>query len=290
MVDDGSTDGSPAICDTYAQKDPRIQVIHQHNQGVSAARNAGLDIATGDMVTFVDADDTIEQDMYEVLQKLATEHQADIAHCGYKKIFLDGTAKEVQGTGILLVQNSVEASQCLLIGKHFTGSPCTKLYKRALFSDIRFNRNLKINEDILMNSQVFQKASILVFLDVTKYHYHEWSNSATHITHKLKSKQDCVHAAETILDMHRSTQLESACAGRLHYALLDLYRAYLFESFDCSKAERDQIHRKLRAVSKMCNNKSYRSIFNYEFMRLMPRLYIHVYRMYDRIRTPNIDL
>lgn len=290
VVDDGSVDGSPAICDAYTKKDSRIRVIHQSNQGVSAARNVGLDVATGGWIGFVDADDTIAPDMYEVLQKLALEHDADIAHCGYKKVFLDGSVKEVLGTGMLLIQDSREASECLLTGKHFTGSPCTKLYKRTILQDINFNKNLKINEDVLLNAQIFQRADKLVFLDVTKYHYHERSDSATHITQKLKVKQDCVQVAEILLEMYQSTELESACADKLQYALLDLYRVYLFESFAGSKNEREQIHSKLQAVFKLCTKQSFRSVLNYEFMRRMPRLYVQVYRIYDRVRTPNIDL
>ena len=81
MVDDGSTDHSPAICDEFAEQDERIKVIHKRNGGLSDARNAGLDVATGEYIGFVDGDDWVDEDMYETLYHLIYEHQADISIC-----------------------------------------------------------------------------------------------------------------------------------------------------------------------------------------------------------------
>lgn len=290
LVNDGSRDNSPAICDAYAQKDARIRVIHQKNQGVSAARNTGLDAATGNWIGFVDSDDTIEPDIYETLLNLALKHDADIAHCGYRKIHFDGTSKAVLGTEKLLVQGGVEACECVLAGKHFTGSPCTKLYRRDLIHTLRFDPDLKINEDILMNIRVFLSAHKLVFWDVPKYHYYERSESATRKTNRLKIKRDCVKATEEMLKLLTNTQAEAACADRLIYALTDLYRTCIFESIRESKEERMQIHCKIVKLRESYGNISARSMWNYRFMRYLPGVYVMVYRMYDKIRTPNIDL
>ena len=83
IVDDGSTDESPAICDKFAKLDTRIKVIHKKNGGLSDARNAGLDIASGDFIGFVDSDDWIENDMYETLYNLLNKYQADISACAH---------------------------------------------------------------------------------------------------------------------------------------------------------------------------------------------------------------
>ncbi|MBD5513728.1 MAG: glycosyltransferase [Lachnospiraceae bacterium] len=85
LVDDGSTDGSGAICDEYASKDNRIRVIHQDNQGLSAARNTGLDWAAGEYVAFVDSDDAVLPDFIETLYDLADRYHADIAACAYER-------------------------------------------------------------------------------------------------------------------------------------------------------------------------------------------------------------
>ena len=290
LVDDGSPDGSGTICDTYAQKDARVRVIHQANRGVSAARNAGVDAASGDAIAFVDSDDTVEPDLYEVLVKLAAEHDADIAHCGYRKVHFDGSTKDVLGTGILLIQDAWEASESLLTGKHFTGSPCTKLYRSQLFEGIRFDPELKINEDVWLNVQIFRNARKLVFWDVPKYCYYERAQSATRVTNRLKIKRDCVEASRRILELYKNTPLENACAAKLHYALLDLYREGLLCDYSGERKARKDIQRRIKAVSELLTEAPQRSVWNYRFMRYLPWLYILVYRIFDRIRKPNIDL
>lgn len=102
LVDDGSMDGSGAICDEYASKDNRIRVIHQENQGLSAARNAGLDRAAGEYVAFVDSDDAVLPDFIEVLYELAERYQADIAACAYER-------GEIGATGIQ-IKNDIHVS------------------------------------------------------------------------------------------------------------------------------------------------------------------------------------
>lgn len=86
VVDDGSEDDTGKICDRYAEKDPRIKVIHQENQGLSGARNTGLSIATGDYIGYVDGDDWTEPDMYGAMLKACEEEGAQLAVCSYQKI------------------------------------------------------------------------------------------------------------------------------------------------------------------------------------------------------------
>lgn len=98
-VNDGSTDGSGAILDEYREKDIRLIAIHQENQGVSAARNKGLDVATGDYIAFVDADDYIHPEMYEKLVKALEDNQADISFCTRKRVYQNGTTESFSGGG-----------------------------------------------------------------------------------------------------------------------------------------------------------------------------------------------
>ena len=89
LVDDGSPDNCPKICDEYASKDNRIKVIHKQNGGLSSARNAGIKVATGDYIGFVDSDDFIELDMYEQMYKVAYENDVDLVMSDYYKVHKD---------------------------------------------------------------------------------------------------------------------------------------------------------------------------------------------------------
>lgn len=84
MVDDGSPDKCPQICDEYAQKDSRIKVVHKQNAGLGYARNSGLEVATGEFVAFVDSDDYVDTSMFELLYKEALKTQADAVFCAYQ--------------------------------------------------------------------------------------------------------------------------------------------------------------------------------------------------------------
>ena len=89
MVDDGSPDRSGEICDEWKMKDKRIRVIHKENGGLSDARNKGLDVATGDYVAFIDSDDWIDPDMFQLLYDATQKYQADIAECSWRCIYSD---------------------------------------------------------------------------------------------------------------------------------------------------------------------------------------------------------
>ena len=169
-VNDGSTDGSGKILDKLACEDDRLQVIHQKNAGVSAARNAGIEAATGDFITFVDSDDAIENDMYETLLPYFADETVDIVHCGYKRISLDGSVKDVNGTARVVEQNKYEAAGCLLTGRLFVGSLWNKIYRAHLFWGIKMDETLAINEDVLANAELFLKSEKLVYIDIGKYH------------------------------------------------------------------------------------------------------------------------
>lgn len=289
-VNDGSSDDSQQILTEAAQQDVRIKILSQRNSGVSSARNAGLNIARGKYITFVDSDDELEPDMYEVLLNLAEKYHADVAHCGYKKIHLDGSAKNVCGTEELLIQDGIEASKCLLSGEHFTGGLWNKLYRAELVQNTRFDETLKINEDVLFNAQVFRRAGTTVFYDVPKYHYFERQSSACSRTSSIRKKQDTIAAAEKILGIYKNSPVEVYAAKKMYYSLLDLYRAYLFDGIRKNREACGVLHQQVLDVAPLCGDTARRNQMNYGFMRHFPVLYKLVYGLYDRIRKPNWDL
>lgn len=289
-VDDGSSDGSGAILDQLAREDERIHVIHQSNAGVSAARNAGIDVATGEFITFVDSDDAIEPDMYETLLPYFDDENVDIVHCGYKRIRPDGTIKDVNGTGRLVRQNTYEAATCLLAGRLFVGSLCNKLFRAHLFSNIRMDKTLAINEDVLANAELFSRARELVYLDVGKYLMYEREGSATSGIRQYKSNIDCVNAAEKMLQIYMGTPAEQAAQARVLNTRIGLYRWYVMGNAADHRRERKELAKQIDPIMKRRKDISARSRLNYAWMRNVPNVYKIVYSIYDRIRVPNWDV
>ena len=168
LVDDGSPDNCGRICDEYAKKDSRIVVIHKENGGQSSARNVGLDIAKGDYVGFVDSDDWIEPDMYEILYNVCTEHDCDIANCSSTIYFKDRTI--VNGGHPLTIHDRQEAMKTMLEGKLYDECLWTKLIKRNLLEDIRIPNGI-MYEDTAFTYKFMHRAKRVGCIGVAKYNY-----------------------------------------------------------------------------------------------------------------------
>ena len=133
LVDDGSPDDCPAICDAWANKDERIKVMHKENGGASSARNAGLDASSGDYVGFIDGDDIIDNDMYEMLLNNLVFTGADISRCGMVRED-DGGYKEIWGdeNSEVFTMNQIQGIQSVGAAEGILPvSPCNKLVKMS---------------------------------------------------------------------------------------------------------------------------------------------------------------
>lgn len=177
LVDDGSADDSGRICDAYAEKDPRIRVIHKENGGLSSARNAGLDLASGEYIGFVDSDDWIEPEMYAEMLARMEKYDAQLVCAG--RYDVDG------GTGEKTRGLCPEREECIsgeeLAGRiflwdHCDSSACDKLYRRELFDGIRYPEG-KTCEDIPVTYRLALKARRAVLCDRPFYNYFHRSGS-----------------------------------------------------------------------------------------------------------------
>lgn len=290
-INDGSTDGSEEIIKTFMKKDARFRYVEQENQGVSAARNRGLELAKGEYISFIDCDDGIERDMYDFLLRLLEKHDADIAHCGYKKIHLDGSITEVGSSAVQLKQNREEALECLIGGKHFTGSLCTKLYKASLFTNVKFDEQLRINEDLFVNFKVFKKANKIVFDGATKYLYFERGESSSTRIQNEKKLLDSLKVAEYIFDECKNdTCLNKTATGKLFYALTNVYRYYIFNPSQSDIIIKRALRNRIKEISPLCKAVSLKYRINYRFMRFFPEIYKVLYQIYNSVRKPNWDV
>ena len=183
LVDDGSTDECPAICDAWEARDTRIKVLHQANEGLSCARNAGLKLATGELIGFVDSDDWLESQMYEKLAQALLETGADLATCRFQRE-KDGTpTSPLQGntSDTKIVIPPEEALKTLLLWDNNKIANCVwnKLYCRKLIEDIEFIEK-QLYEDVPWTAQVIGRANSCVCLDTVLCHYRQREGSLSH--------------------------------------------------------------------------------------------------------------
>ena len=184
LVDDGSPDSCPKICDEWAEKDSRIKVLHKKNGGVSSARNAGLDIATGDYIAFVDGDDYIDPDMYEVMLSHIIQYDADAASCGMIRENENAPDEEWGSAdaeieivdNIELLKRVGQASGILPV---HVGN---KLFSKNSIGNIRFDTHFKYAEDVLFNYYVSKNINKMVSQNAARYHYINNNSSASHKT------------------------------------------------------------------------------------------------------------
>lgn len=176
LVDDGSTDLSGVICDNFAQQDARIKVFHLPNSGVSHARQAGVDAATGEYVIHADADDWAEKDMLEILLKKALKTDADMVTCDYilelpkgpKHIYLPSLRQTTSG---LIHQYLSGEIQCML---------WNKLIRRTCYKDVKFPNSINYCEDmfVLINMLFTGKIENVEYINRAFYHYNKKNSSS----------------------------------------------------------------------------------------------------------------
>jgi glycosyltransferase involved in cell wall biosynthesis len=178
LINDGSTDNSGRICDWYKNQDHRIKVVHKENGGLSSARNAGLDIANGEYIGFVDSDDWIAHDMYEYMLNLIDDTGSDVAVINY--ILVNDVLEYSQERITYKTYEGKEILREYLLEGTKTGSYsfCRNLYKKDLFYEIRFPVG-KINEDIATNYMVLTSAKRMVKSNYAGYFYFQDSFSTT---------------------------------------------------------------------------------------------------------------
>ena len=184
LVNDGSTDNSGQLCDELAKKDDRIRVIHKKNGGLSDARNVGVDEAKAELIGFIDSDDYIDEDMYELLINNLKAANADLSMCGHYDVYNNVLEAQVvdKKTWELSPQ---EAIKMVMEAKILSVTAVNKLYKKSLFSELKFEIG-KIAEDAFIMIKLLDKCNKIVATNEKKYYYVHRENSITTQKFSLK--------------------------------------------------------------------------------------------------------
>jgi glycosyltransferase involved in cell wall biosynthesis len=227
LIEDGSPDHCPEICDEYAARDPRILVIHKENSGLSDARNAGLAIARGEYIGFVDSDDFIHPQTYELALNAATRYNADITQWAFIE-FSDETGDpaslplSAEPTVLEIVEAPNLAKEYYpKIRYQVNAAVWNKLYVRSIFDNVRFPKNL-IYEDYHVVLPTLNAAKKLVLLKEQLYYYYQRSDSIMHETYSPKCFSACM-----VQNKHLAFFQEQNSTVQLQHAVHDYLDRYI---------------------------------------------------------------
>jgi len=202
LVDDGSTDGSGAICDEYASTDSRIRVIHQENRGLSAARNTGLDHVTGKYITMLDSDDVFMFFEYlEVHLEAMEENIAQMTICGFHRRHETLRAENISGKvkPLMVVSGGELTAMMRLPANCFYGHAGGKLYKRELFDGIRYPVGRYVEDNAIAHRLIYPCERIVI-LDTPMYGYLVRPDGIIRSTKKDRLRQDVILAFQDRID------------------------------------------------------------------------------------------
>ena len=255
LVNDGSTDGSGAICDEYAAKDARIQVIHQQNGGITVARKSGVRVAQGEYVTFVDSDDWIEREMYATMLECGKEAAPDVVICGMlmetskgivprkeiiKAGFYDKNRMQKELYPIMLF----DFAHCM---PAIAPSLCNKLFRRQLLECviIPVNDTITYGEDALCTYACLLDAESICVVEKTLYHYRNHAESVSNgYSFSLLEKFSLLIAELRCQFQEREYDLENQLSGYIARHSLECIRnELLYHTGVTFKEKKERINR-----------------------------------------------
>ena len=253
LIDDGSTDRSPEICDRAAREDARIRVIHKKNGGSASARNVGLKEVKGSYLAFVDADDVISPDYLKVLHDCAVSGHADLVQCGFQSVqpgeavlFPDNNGAETKKySNIQLLQDFCSKKTYLSVAVLWN-----KLYKKDLWLGLTFPEGKGIDDEFLVCQVVYRAETVLV-TDAVLYSYYLSPNSQMRSKPSLK-KLDNQYALEQQLAFFREIghmELYNALLYR-YYSVISGSYFFLKEYFPEEKARLQELKKKKKGILK----------------------------------------
>ncbi len=249
LVDDGSPDNCPKVCDEWSIKDSRIKVIHKKNGGLSDARNAGMEIASGKYISFIDSDDYISLDFFETLLSIMEKENSDIVECNVVKFYEDGRYEKYSDDLAVTTFDTESALSGLIAENPFHQHVWNKLYKTQLVKDIPYAVG-KLNEDEFWTYQVFGRAQKVSKINKTMYYYFQRNSSIMGESYNIR-RLDALEGKA-----NRQKYIEERFPLLATQAKLDFYGSCLF-AYQCvlkymSGAEKKKAADEIKTYRKQC--------------------------------------
>lgn len=209
LVDDGSTDSSGVYCQKWVEKDERINVIHQKNRGLSAARNIAIDKCSGEWLAFVDSDDWLDNNFFMELMEACQKYQADISMCGYYEVYEKEGGYELKEEDTSLRPGNIaknEAVEKIIYDKEIHSYAWNKLYKKELFDGLMFPEG-RGYEDVAILYKLFLKADNIAIVDKPLYYYYMREGSILH-SRDISLSMDQYHIYKEQLEVLKNSSPE----------------------------------------------------------------------------------
>jgi len=282
LIDDGSPDNCGFICDEYAKQDNRIRVIHKKNGGLSDARNIGIDISRGDYLSFIDSDDWIDPDMYEILINDATANNADISCCGYYMVYNDGS-KHINARGFSdnKVFKGKEIFKKFFLFTHLV--VCNKIYRKHIFNEIRFPLG-KIYEDDRSMFNICDIADIATWNPLPKYYYYFQRDGSIMNTWKFENQLDKVYVLDELMVAvaPKFPELINQMIWKKNRRILDVCADVYLNHCEYAKSEQLRVLRKQIDLSAVRNKESSSSVklrCSLVLIKYIPILYKNAFKI-----------
>ena len=288
LVDDGSTDESGVIAENLALNDERIRVYHKENGGLSSARNYGIDRATASLIGFIDSDDYIEADMYELLYNNLLKENADISMCSLYDVY-PGLDLKKNREPKYLVLNNEQAIKIVLEAKLTSVTAVNKLYKKILFKNVRYPIG-KIAEDAFVIVRLLQQCAKIVLTTEQKYYYIHRENSITTAQFRMKDC-DVIEAYKLNYDIVKKNfpSLEKEAKMRICWS-----NFYVLDKLMVSKS--DMYHSVLRDVVSCLRNNFLFIIFSKNFhlsrkiAMVLLMIHVNLYKIASKIHHQRLGV
>lgn len=253
LIDDGSTDDSGKICDEYAEKDKRIKVVHQKNQGVSVARNKGLDLCTGDYITFVDSDDWCEVNYFEqIFACNSIDKNIGIIITNFVKEYKNGQSKLMYKTSCKRSFDRYNALKNMIKGNLYGWEVYSTFYKRENTRNIRFATDINYGEDFGFKWNVIRNSSCKILYLPIKGYYYIWRDNSAVNSYNIESKIISLKLQERMIKQESEVEYRQLLIIKYLNAILYYFEECCLHNID-NNILKEKINRNIGKINLLKN-------------------------------------